>query len=97
MIHLSETELSRLGIAFRRVTDCRLRRILVNVEGVRLVDRMASSGSYEQDSKALPTRTSPILAKDWRDILLTELQPYLQISILTSAMTPHPTPGPRTI
>lgn len=78
MIQLSETELSRLGKAFRGVTEYILRRILVNVEGVRLVDRIVCSGSYEQDSEALATRTSPILAKDWRDDLLTGLQPYMQ-------------------
>jgi hypothetical protein len=78
MIQCSETELSRLGIAFRGLPGYVLRRILVNEEGVRLVDGMVSSGSYEQDSEVLATRTSPILAKDWRDILLKGLQPYLQ-------------------
>ena len=42
MIQCSETELSRLGIAFREVTDYILRRILVNEEGVRLFDGMVS-------------------------------------------------------
>ena len=78
MIQYSEAELSRLGIAFRGVTDYILWRILVNEEEVRLVDGMVCSGSYEQDSEALTTRTYPILAKDWRDILLKGLKPYLQ-------------------
>ena len=39
---------------------------------------MVSSGSYEQGSEALATRTYPILAKDWRDILLKGSKPYLQ-------------------
>ena len=75
---LSETELSRLGQALKGVTGYILRRTLVDSEGVRLVDRIASSGSYKQYSEALAIRTSRILAKDRRDILLMGLQPYVQ-------------------
>ena len=80
MIQLSETELSRLGKAFRGVTEYILRRILVNIEGVRLVDRIACSGSYEQDSEALATRTSPILAEDWRDICSRDYYPMCNVN-----------------
>ena len=71
MFQSSETESSRRDKAFRGETECILRRIILNVEGVGLVDRIiASSG---------PHGTSPILAKDWRDVLLTGLQPHVYV------------------
>src|SRR5271155_4227626 len=72
----SETELSRLGAALLSATQNILMRILVDEEGVRLMDRMVSPGSRAQNSEDLGSGIYPILATRWRKNLRDGIQPY---------------------
>lgn len=69
--------MSRLRAALVSATHKILRRILVE-EGVRLIDRTASSGSSAQNSEDLGSEVYPILATRWREILHNRIQPYRQ-------------------
>lgn len=72
----SETELSRLGAALLSATQKIIMRILVDEEGVRLMDRKVSPGSRAQNSEDLGSEIYPILATRWRKILRKGIQPY---------------------
>lgn len=78
MVQYSESRFQGLGRTFKSAIHNILKRILVNEEGVLLINIIVSMDLDEQDDISLAFRSSPILAKGWRDILLEGLQPYVE-------------------
>ena len=79
--NFSETEKSRLGHTFWKVTRTVFLRILADEEGVRKVDREMTRGSetsYLPFVKEFGDQTYPILAEKWQCILDTGVPTYQQ-------------------
>lgn len=77
MVQHSESGFQCLGRTFESAIHNILKRILVNEKGVLLINIIVSTDPDDQDDISLAFKSSPILAKGQREILLERLQPYV--------------------